>query len=181
MLYRANKDPDITCRRCRAQIETLGHVIGNCLHTKPSRIRRHDEIKNLIRDHTAKRCTVFDEPSVNVIGNLRKPDLVIKDQEWLYVVDVTVRFEDKDNLRQAFAEKCSKYRDTLEYIRLKTGSVRAKVIPIVVGARGAMPRETIANLKTLGMRKSDMLTISLMALRSSIEMANAFLDYDYIS
>ena len=179
-LRRAKKDVDATCRRCRAQIETLGHVLGNCLHTKPMRIRRHDEIKNFIKDQVALRCTVFDEPTVNVVGELKKPDLVIKDQDRLIIADVTVRYEDKDNLRKAFLDKTSKYKDTLEFVRIKTNSLQACIMPIVVGTRGAMPTKTQENLKALGMKKKDMVTISLMALRSSLEISNAFLDYDRI-
>ena len=34
VLARADKNMDIPCRRCRAQPETLGHILGLCQHTK---------------------------------------------------------------------------------------------------------------------------------------------------
>jgi len=42
-----------------------------------------------------------------------------------------------------------------------------------------MPKATIASLSDLGISdRSSLITISLLALRSSIEMYLAFLDYD---
>lgn len=179
-LHRANKEVDVMCRRCKAQVETLGHILGNCLHTKPSRIRRHDEIVSMIEEKVSRRCAVFKEAAVNIMGELRKPDLVFKDQERLIVVDVTVRYEDKESLRKAHKEKQNKYRETAEHIRRRLGCDKAEVIPIVVGCRGALPAATVKGLKALGLGKGEMLTASMIALRSSIEMANAFIDYSHM-
>lgn len=76
-----------------------------CIHTKNKRIRRHDKIKNFIAQKASKRTSVFVEPAVMVTGELKKPDLVIKDQERLWVVEVTVRYEDRANLAEAYREK----------------------------------------------------------------------------
>lgn len=178
VLKRANPEIDAKCRRCHVMPDTLAHVIGACIHTKNMRIKRHDDIKNLIADRVGKNCTVFDEPTVR--GELKKPDLVIKDQRRLLVVDVTVRYENEASLRKAFKEKTEKYRETAEYIKNGTRCAEACVIPIVVGSRGTIPKETVENLKKLKIKSKDILTISMIALRSSIEMANAFIDYDVI-
>lgn len=62
VLNRANPI-DTKCRRCGMQRETLGHILGMCIHTKNKKIKRHDEIKNLIAEKTSKRCSVFVEPT----------------------------------------------------------------------------------------------------------------------
>ncbi|CAK9834503.1 Retrovirus-related Pol polyprotein from type-2 retrotransposable element R2DM [Anthophora retusa] len=178
-LNRAKKNLDVNCRRCGVQVETLGHILGNCIHTKPMRIKRHNEICQMIVRNLPRHCAVFEEPAVNVLGELKKPDLVIKDQQRLYVVDVTVRYEDKDNLQKAYKQKIYKYKETAEMIRIKTMGTEAEVVPVVVGCRGAMPKSTKENLKRLGLKQKDMLTASLIALRSSLEMANMFIDYDH--
>lgn len=49
-LARANRDIDIQCRRCHSRPETLGHNLGFCGSTKPKRIKRHDDIKNLLAE-----------------------------------------------------------------------------------------------------------------------------------
>lgn len=180
VLRRANQQISTQCRRCNAELETLGHILGICTHTKPQRIRRHDEIKNFLADKLTKNCTVFKEPTIRVSNELKKPDLVIKDQEKLIVVDVTVRYEDRSNLKNAFKEKENKYKETAEYIKSKIGCSSAEVLPIVVGSRGAIPNQTRLNLKKLKFNKQEMITISMIALRSSLEMANAFIDYDRI-
>lgn len=179
VLYRAKKDIDVNCRRCGVQAETLGHILGNCTHTKPMRIHRHDEIVKLVENNVPEGCEVFVEPSVSIGGELRKPDLVIKDHGRVFVVDVSVRYEDKENLRNAYREKKRKYKDTAEYFKRSMNATRAEVIPIIVGCRGAMPMETVQNMKKLGIGRKHCLTASLIALRSSIEMANQFLDYDH--
>lgn len=51
------------------------------------------------------------------------------------------------------------------------------VVPIVVEQRGAMPMDTVNSLKTSGIKKPDRVTVSMLALRSSIEMANEFVDW----
>jgi hypothetical protein len=42
------KIKDVDCRRCHAQKETLGHILGQCVYTKKARIERHDTIKDYI-------------------------------------------------------------------------------------------------------------------------------------
>ncbi|XP_076397910.1 uncharacterized protein LOC143266162 [Megachile rotundata] len=178
-LRRAKKDIDYKCRRCGVQAETLGHVLGNCTHTKSKRIKRHNEICDLILNKVNKQGAIFKEPVVNVLGELKKPDMVIKDHDRVYVVDVTVRYEDKENLAEAYKEKMRKYKETAEFIRLRVNGATAEILPIVVGCRGAMPYLTKLNLKLLGFLQKDLITVSLIALRSSIEMATEFIDYDY--
>lgn len=180
-LSRAKMTDNVSCRKCGAQPETLGHIIGGCISVKPMRIRRHDEIKDLIAKIAGRSCAVFPEPTVRVEGNLLKPDLVIKNQEKLIVVDVTVRYEIGGSLRRAYTEKVEKYKETAELIKGKLGCKTAEVLPIVVGARGAMTVKTVRNLKALKFQKKDLLTVSMIALRSSIEIANAFIDYDNIN
>jgi hypothetical protein len=96
-LHRACPQPDLKCRKCKLSLETLGHIIGQCTHTKSARIRRHDEIKDFIETTVQKLETteVCKEPNLLLdCGEKLKPDLVIKNQSGVFVVDVTVRHED---------------------------------------------------------------------------------------
>lgn len=71
------------CRKCSVQRETLGHILGMCIHSitafTAKRIRRHDEIKDFITSRLSKKHPVFMEPTVFVTGELKKPDLIVKD------------------------------------------------------------------------------------------------------
>jgi hypothetical protein len=94
------------------------------------------------------------------------------------VVDVTVRHEDVGYLQGGHHDKIDKYTQLLSVLAEKFKTSPGKVLPVVVGSRGAIPKSTISSLKELRMHdKSSYITIALMALRSSIEMYHAFLDY----
>jgi hypothetical protein len=49
-------------------LETLGHILGQCTHTKSARIRRHDEIKDFIETAAQKvnSTEVSKEPHLNL-------------------------------------------------------------------------------------------------------------------
>jgi hypothetical protein len=88
VLARADNEIDVTCRKCRAQPETL---LGLCQYTKGLRIKRNDEVKSIFADSLSKNNEVFVEPTLRVGSNLFKPDLVVKKEERVFVVDVAVR------------------------------------------------------------------------------------------
>ncbi|XP_021915981.1 uncharacterized protein LOC110828025 [Zootermopsis nevadensis] len=159
---------DLNCRKCGAAKETLGHISGQCILTKAA---RHDEIRDLMMDRIMemdKTADVTKEPELHSVNGKLKPDLVIKNQRGVFVVDVTVRHEDEDYLKIAKEEKQEKYGILLPAMQQERGAPTAEVLPIVVGTRGAMPTDTIKCLQKLGMGRSYHKTISLMALRSSI-------------
>jgi len=182
-LNRARQNVDPSCRKCRVKLETLNHILGECTYTKPARIRRHDDIVKYIecRVMNIEGTEVSTEPNLkHPNGEKAKPDLVMKNRAGVFVVDVTVRHEDGDHLTRAAAEKVRKYKDLLPQVREMFSALQGgEVLPIVVGTRGAMPKATLKHLRKLGIGSAaDHLTISLMALRSSIEMYHEFIDYD---
>jgi hypothetical protein len=170
-LARAKITKDVNCRKCRAQTETLGHILGQCTYTKKERIERHDAIKdyNLQRivDNdktvTVTRETTLGSPE----GGVLKPDLVVKNQEGVFVVDVTVRHEDNDYLQMGRQSKLNKYTPLLPELQKRLASTRAEVLQIIIGTRGALPQS----------ERSDLLRISLMAFRKLIDIYNNFMDY----
>lgn len=182
-LNRAIPQGDLSCRKCKTGRESLAHILGQCTHTKAARIRRHNEIRDYVEKVVLEKdgfAIVSKEPLIPLAegGNL-KPDLVIKNQSGVFVVDITVRHEDGDYLLKAKEEKVGKYTRLLPQLQKQFDAERGDVLPIVVGTRGAMPKDTCTALATLKMGLSKHLkTISLMALRSSIEIYHAFLDYD---
>jgi hypothetical protein len=164
------------CRKCRAQPETLGHILGPCTSTKSQRIRRHDEIKDLILDKVNKTvadATITRKPTIELPnGGKLKPDMVIKNHEGVFVVDVTVRHEDGDYLAKGRLIKREKYAPLLPILRERVATTSAEVLPVV-------PAESVEALRRIGIKdRKTLLTISLIALRSSIELYHAFMDYD---
>jgi hypothetical protein len=130
-LKRGRSWADLNCRKCRTSKETLGHILGLRVYTKAQRIRRHSEIRNLVLDIVGKRdnhAVVSRKPVIrSPSGENLKPDLVIKSQKRVYVVNVTVRHEDKDELaggRESKLEKYAPVQNGSSYWRRRTNSGR---------------------------------------------------------
>jgi hypothetical protein len=95
------------------------------------------------------------------------------------VIDVTVRHEDRGYLEGGHDSKVDKYTPLLPILAEQLQVTPGKVLPIVIGTRGAVPKATISSLEELEITdRGSYTTLALMALRSSIEMYHAFLDYN---
>ncbi|XP_076764849.1 uncharacterized protein LOC143431795 [Xylocopa sonorina] len=77
-MRRADNERDYLCKRCGIRAKTLSHIGDIC---------------KMVANKVSSRCAVFEEPEVNVVGDHRRPDLVIKDLDKILVVDVTVRYD----------------------------------------------------------------------------------------
>jgi len=182
-MNRAAPVADVKCRKCKSLPETLAHILGQCTVMKEHTIRRHNEVLQLVTDRVASRNrevavtkeTTYKMPSG---GNL-KPDLVVQSQKGVFVVDVTVRHEDTDYLARGREDKINKYGPLLPLLKRDLKADTAEILPIVVGTRGAMPKETIKCLAKLNITdRKTLITISMIALRNSIEQYHMFMDYD---
>lgn len=54
-LNRALRTDNVLCRHCKVLPETLDHILGQCTYTKSLRIKRHNDIRDLIETPRAKR------------------------------------------------------------------------------------------------------------------------------
>jgi hypothetical protein len=179
-LARAKITKEIDCPKCRVQKETLDHILGQCTYTKKERIERHDMVKDHILQCIVdkdKERAVTREPTINSPeGGILKPDLVIKNQQGVFMVDVTVRHEHKEYLQTGRQSKLDKYAPLLPGLKERFECENAEVLPIVIGTRGALPQSTVDALNKLNITKrSNLLTISLMAFRKSIDIYNSFI------
>lgn len=173
-LKRAHDNINPICRTCGEADETLGHILGQCITTKAKRIKRHNEIVDLLKDRLTAANRIMVEPTIELNGERLKSVLVMLNEERVIVLDVTVRYENKSFLAEAAKEKIDKYKNVSMKLKRDFNVREAKVVPIVVGSRGALPAVTITDLSSLKLK--NWLTMSLIALRSSIEIANAFMD-----
>jgi hypothetical protein len=95
------------------------------------------------------------------------------------VVDVTFRHEDTGYLDEGYRSKVEKYTPLLEILESQLAVDRARVLPLVVGTRGSMPVITIDSLREININdRGSYITISLLALRHSIEIYHTFMDYN---
>ena len=92
------------------------------------------------------------------------------------MVDVTVRYENKDYLALAEKEKIEKYRPCLRALKELFNGSGGEILPVVLGSRGTNTPNTEKVLKRLGIANNDIKTMLLNVLRSSIEPCNIFID-----
>lgn len=157
----------------RSAKQKIGSYPWKLHATKPRRIKRYNEIYHLTME-LPKHTAVFEESTVNVRGELQKLNLVIKDHNKIFVVDIMVRYKDKNYIRNVFREKIRKYKEIAEYIRVKINGLKVKVIPIV-GCKGAIPKDTKQNIKLLGLSCRNVKTASLIsssALQSKLQISS---------
>lgn len=159
VMARAYKKIGVACRRCRAQPETPGHILGLCQYTKGQRIKRYDEVKSIFAAKLRKNNEVFVESTLKVGDNLWKPDLVVRNDKRLLVVDITVHYENKDYLQRAEKEKAGKYSSCLQHPKNKFNIGDEEVSPTVLGSRGAITSNTERILKRIGISDKEIKTI----------------------
>ena len=154
---------DSKCRMCREADETVSHIIAGCQKLAGTEyLRRHNsvaatlhhEICQHYRIPTAEQQPWLHRPEavteteqVKVLWDFeirtdrivtaRRPDLLVidKQEKTAKIIDVAVPLD--KNVRDKEGEKVEKYQDLkLEIQRL--WNVKAEVIPVVVGALGAV-------------------------------------------
>jgi hypothetical protein len=172
----------VKCRKCRSCNETLANVLGQCIYTKAQRIRRHDKI----RDFIIKKLVTMKE-GIEIIeealiptptGNL-KSDLVVVNQGRVHMVDVRVHHKDTGYLDEVYWSKVEKYTPLLKILTEQLKVERGRVLPIVFGTRGSMPNPTTDSPREININdRGSFITISLLALRNSIEIYHTFMDYN---
>jgi hypothetical protein len=114
-------------------------------------MKKHDEAKLTLADCLLKNKDdeVFVEPTLKVDGNLYKPDLVIKNEGRVPVVDLTVCYENKEYLPKVEKEEIDKYLPCLQYLKRKFNVGGGLVLPVDLGSRAAITPNTEANLKLM--------------------------------
>ncbi|CAI9736400.1 Hypothetical predicted protein [Octopus vulgaris] len=143
---------DSTCPRCRLGAETISHVSGVCGALKGPRLARHNKICDLVAKEAVDHgWSVSVEPSYIINGSRLIPDLVFSRPEKVVVVDVTIRLEQGDALKEAALEKMRKYRP-LEQLLLQEFNWPVEVHGLPIGACGAWCRPASLALDALGIK-----------------------------
>jgi hypothetical protein len=126
-----------------------------------------------------KDARVIIEESFQTPAGTLKPDLVVTDRGRVHMVDVTIGHKVTGYLQGGYHDKVSKYSLLLQLVAEKFNTTLGKVLPIVIGTWGTIPKNTISSLNELQIHdRKSYITISLLAFRSSIELYHTFLDYD---
>jgi len=150
-LTRVVLQKDVKCRKCRTCNDTLAHIVGQCVYKTVQRIRRHDEIRDFVFNKLAKmkeNVQIIEEALLPTQACNLKSDLVVVSQGSVHVVDITVRHEDIADLERQ-RSKFDKYTPLLDILVCQINIDRGRVLHIVVGTRGSMPKATFDSLREI--------------------------------
>ena len=154
------------CRLCDEKLETIDHLISGCpILAKTEYLRRHNRIAQYIHWHVCKVYHFqvsnrwYDHKTPAVMENnmavvmwdfpiqtdrtikANRPDIIIKDKDnkTCLMIDVSVPADVNTSLK--IYEKLSKYKD-LEIEIERSWKLKAKTVPIVIGALGTVNKNT---------------------------------------
>ena len=165
---------DTLCRLCKKADESIDHVVSGCSKLAQKEYkRRHDNLGKIVHWKLARKCnfeagdkwyehepeSVLESEDYKILWDFsiqtdhvieaRRPDLVVVDKKrrTCKIIDFAVpgdsRIEEKEK------EKIEKYQDLRRELQ-KIWNVRVKIIPLVVGSLGAIPKQFGNRLKETG-------------------------------
>lgn len=167
-------------RSCRAGCmvsETNYHVIQQCQRTHGGRVHRHDRVVDLLSDHLNRRpsLTVLKEPRFRTQLGLRKPDLIIYNNEKATVLDVQV--VSGRNMERDHNAKIAKYRDIPGFediIKKKCTSRTVEFHAFTISYKGLIEKKSSKLLQTLNISEQLKFRIVTSVLRGGWLSWNSF-------
>ena len=137
------------CNYCH-NAQTLGHVVGGCkTFLEEKRYNwRHDSILQALCDLIPINSTIsvyadipgFPSPCI-ITGEEQRPDIVVKFQDTLWILELTVGFE--TNIRKIFDRKQDNYHSLIH--RLETNYSKVTYVNLSMGACGIIGKDSKLN------------------------------------
>ena len=165
---------DSLCRVCRKVVESIDHIVSGCSKLAQKECKRmHDNLGKIVHWKLARKCnfkagdkwhehepeSVLENEDYKILWDFsiqtdhvieaRRPDLVVVDKKERIckIIDFAVpgdtRIEEKEK------DKIEKYQDLRRELQ-KVWNVKVKIIPLVVGSLGAIPKQFGNRLKQIG-------------------------------
>ncbi|KAK7930437.1 hypothetical protein WMY93_006832 [Mugilogobius chulae] len=158
-IYHTRQDP--RCRLCKEAPETVQHITAGCkMLAVKAYMERHNQVagivyRNICAEYGLETPRSKWETPPKVVENDRakilwdfqiqtdrmvmanQPDIVVVDKEQRRAVVVDVAIPSDGNIRRKEHEKLEKYQGLREELE-KAWKVKATVVPVVIGALGAV-------------------------------------------
>jgi hypothetical protein len=135
----------ISCTRCGCKLETLAHVLGQCTQMKTKSLI-DTTLSHFVSSKVAKKdFSVTIQALISTPDGTLKPNLVVKHQKRVHVVDITIRHEDVWYLQKGYNDKVSKLTPLLPMLAEQQGIDPGQVLLMFVGTRGVIPKSTITS------------------------------------
>ena len=175
-IYHSRQDP--RCRLCKDAPETIQHITAGCkMLAGKAYMERHNQVASIVHRNI---CTEYGlevpgsrwKTPPKVIQNDRakilwdfqfqtdklvmanQPDIVVVDKEQKTVTVVDVAIPSDSNIRKKEHQKLEKYQGLREELE-KMWGVKAKVVPVVIGALVAVTPKLGEWLQQIPGRTSD--------------------------
>lgn len=141
---------DPTCRHCNHP-ETLPHVVCHC-RPQMTQIRdRHNKIVDRITN-AVRFGEIRTDRAVKESGLRLRPDIVVKEENEVLIVDVTCPFDNDVNaLSDAAEHKFLKYQPLKEHFIAR--GFKCEIYPFVIGALGSWYKKNELLCSKLGMTR----------------------------
>ena len=151
------------CRLYKKADESIDHVVSGCSKLAQKEYkRRHDNLGKIVHWKLARKCnfeagdkwyehepeSVLESEDYKILWDFsiqtdhvieaRRPDLVVVDKKrrTCKIIDFAVTGDSRSKEK----EKIEKYQDLRRKLQ-KIWNVRVKIIPLVVGSLGAIPKQ----------------------------------------
>ena len=166
---------DSKCRLCKEKEETVDHLVSTCSKIAQTDYKeRHNKVASMLHWNLCKKYhlpaadkwwehkieKVLQNNEAKILWDFKIqtdkhlahniPDITVVEKKQVWLVDVAIPGDSR--IQQKEVEKITKYQDLkIEVERL--WERKATVVPVVIGALGAIPRDLTKHLNTLGLDK----------------------------
>ena len=166
---------DSKCRLCKEKEETVDHLVSTCSKIAQTDYKeRHNKVASMLHWNLCKKYhlpaadkwwehkieKVLQNNEAKILWDFKIqtdkhlahniPDITVVEKKQVWLVDVAIPGDSR--IQQKEVEKITKYQDLkIEVERL--WERKATVVPVVIGALRAIPRDLKKHLNTLGLDK----------------------------
>ena len=161
---------------CRKVDESIDHIVSGCSKLAQKKYKRsHDNLGKIVHRKLVRKCNFeagdkcYEREPESVLENedykilwdfsiqadhvieAQRPDLVVvaKKERSCKIIDFAVPGDSRIEEKEKGKDKLEKYQDLGRDLQ-KIWNVKVKVIPLVVGSLGAIPKQFGNKLKQIG-------------------------------
>jgi hypothetical protein len=134
-------------------------------------LRRHDRVvKLLVKNLERKDYTVTEEPHIQTMFGMRKPDIIAVKNWCVHVIDPTIcgDYRNPDYYHREKVRKYAQDPDIVKYLRDKYPGHLIKFTSLTVSFRGVFSKESAEDLLNLGVSKATLKKAALHAIEGSV-------------
>lgn len=195
---------DDICRICKDKQETIDHILSSCSILAPKQYtERHNNVAKIIYQELGKLHELLEEHKPyytyipeKVVENEKykllwnwpirtdktithnTPDIVLIKKETKETIIIDIAIPNAANLQKKYEEKISKYLPLAEELQRIWKMNICRVVPIVIGATGEIPKTLKTSLEKLDLKPSLYLPAQKAVILSTCRIVREVLQND---